>query len=133
MSVLHHALQAAAMKTWPHQRLADGGLQVEIPTVPGRTQVVTVTMATDGDGDAAAFVWSKAADLQAINDPWAMLQLNAKLTYGRVAVRGADVVVLHALFDATADLAEVGKTLFWIAKTADDIEQQTYGAYTDVL
>lgn len=133
MRVIELAAQAAAMKSWPAQQTAGGEIRIEVPTSGTRTQVVAVNMATDGDGDAAGFVWSKAADLQAVADPWALLQLNAKLTYGRAAVRGAELLVLHALHDATADLAEVGKTIYWVARAADDIEQQTYGAYTDVL
>lgn len=133
MNVIHLATNAASMKGWPSQRDMGGDLKIEIPTSAGRTQVVNVTMARDGDGDPAAFVWSKAADMSAIHDPWGMLQLNAKLTYGRVAIRGQDVLILHSMLDASADLAEVGKALFWVAKAADDLEQQSYGAYHDVL
>jgi hypothetical protein len=48
-------------------------------------------------------------------------------------LKGNDVVIVHALLDRTSDLSEVGKALYWVAKAADDIEQQTYGAYTDVM
>ena len=56
-----------------------------------------------------------------------------QLSYGRVALKGNDIIIMHSLLDRTSDLTEVGKTLFWVAKSADDLEQQTYGAYTDVL
>lgn len=133
MRVIQLALQAAAMKTWPAQQQPNGELRLEIGTTPGRTQVVTLTQAQDGDNEPVMFIWSKAGELNAIRDPWEMLRLNAQLTYGRVAVRGNDVLILHALLDATADLQEVGKAIYWVGKAADDIEQQTYGAYTDVL
>ncbi len=133
MSVIEHAAQAAAAKSWPAQQSPNGDVRVEVPTEGGRTHVVTITMSTDGDGDAAAFIWSKAADRAGVRDAWPLLQLNASLTYGRVALRGDEIVILHALYDATADLAEVGKAIYWVARAADDLEKQTYGTHTDVL
>ncbi len=133
MRVNQLALQAASMKAWPAQQQASGELRIEVGTGNARTQVVTLTSAQDGDSELAIFVWSKAGEINAIRDPWYLLRLNAQLTYGRVAVKGNDVVVLHALYDATASLQDVGKAVYWVGKAADDIEQQTYGAYTDVL
>lgn len=133
MNVISLANQVAASRSWPAQAVVGGGLRLEIPTRPGRSQVVEITMAQDGDGDPAAFVWSKAAELSAARDPLALLQLNARLTWGRVALRGQDIIVLHALPDATADFRDVGKAIYWVARAADDLEQETYGAYTDVL
>ena len=133
MNILNLAAQAAAMKNWPYRTELNGEFKIEVVTQPGRTQIVQVTMATDGDRDPVAFIWSKCADMQAKSDPWALLRLNMQLTYGRVALKGNDVVIVHALLDRTSDLSEVGKTIFWVAKAADDIEQQTYGAYTDVM
>ncbi len=132
MNVTNLAVQAAQMKGWPAQPVGTD-YQIEVPTMGARTQVVTVTYGQDADGDSVAFIWSKAGEIDAVADPWVLLQLNAQLTYGRVAIRGNDVVVLHGLFDATADLQEVGKAIYWVARAADDLEQQTYGAYTDVL
>ncbi|MBL8786816.1 MAG: hypothetical protein JNJ59_18060 [Deltaproteobacteria bacterium] len=133
MNVLNLATQAAAMKGWPSRREPNGDLRIEVVTQYGRTQVINVTMAVDGDRDPVAFIWSKAADAQTKNDPWGLLRLNMQLSYGRVALKGNDVVIMHSLLDRTSDLTEVGKTIFWVAKTADDLEQQTYGAYVDVL
>lgn len=133
MNVQNLALQAASMKGWPAQQEVNGEVRIEVITTGQRTQLVTITNATDADGDAAVFIWSKAADLSAISDPWRLLQLNTQLTYGRVAVRGQDCLVMHSLLDQTADMAEVGKSIFFVAKAADDIEQQTYGQYTDQL
>lgn len=132
-NVLNLAAQVATNARWSYANDASGGYQIEIPTRPPRTQVVHVVMATDADGDAAAFIWSKAADAGAVNDPWRMLALNAQLTYGRVALKDGELLILHSLFDQTADYHEVQKALYYVAQAADDIEQQTYGAYTDVL
>jgi hypothetical protein len=133
MNCTRLAQQAAQAKGWPARFESNGELRVEIAPYGGRTQVVTVSPAADGDGDAAAFVWSKAGETQAVTDVWGLLRLNAQLTYGRVALRGNDLVVLHALLDAPATLQEVGKTLYWVARAADDLERSLYGTMTDVL
>ena len=133
MNIMRLAAQAASMRGWPCRQEMNGDLRVEITTQPGRTQVVNLTAARDGDQEPTVFIWSKAADMAAKNDPWGLLALNMKLTWGRVALRGSELIVLHALLDRTSDLTEVGKAIFWVGKSADDIEQQTYGAYTDVL
>ncbi|MFO0745635.1 MAG: hypothetical protein U1F43_08175 [Myxococcota bacterium] len=133
MNILNLAAQAAAMKGWPNRREPSGELRIEVATQAGRTQVVTVTMASDGDREAAAFIWSKASDTSRALDPWALLRMNMQLTYGRVALKGNDIIVMHALLDRSSDLSEVGKTLYWVAKAADDLEQQTSGGYADVL
>lgn len=133
MNIFQLATQAAAMRSWPCRQEVTGELRIEVITQPGRTQVVTLTPARDGDNEPTVFIWSKGADVATKNDPWALLKLNMQLTYGRVALKGADVVILHALLDRTSDLTEVGKAIYWVAKAADDMEAQTYGAYTDVL
>src|SRR5262245_49256530 len=133
MHILNLASQAAAMKGWPFRREVNGDLRIEVATSQHRTQVVTVTMASDGDRDPCALVWSKCGEVRAETDAWALLRLNLQLGYGRVALRGQELVVLHALLDRTGDLSEVGKTVYWVGKAADDLEQGALGAYRDVL
>lgn len=133
MRVITLATQAAASKAWPARQDPGGDLKIEVGTQPGRTQVVNISIGKDGDGDPAAFIWSKACELKAVTDPLALLKLNMQLTYGRAALRGTDIVILHALFDAAADLAEVGKAIFYVAKAADELERGVYGATVDVL
>ncbi len=119
------------MKMWPARQEMNGDFRMEVVVRPGRTQVVNVSMARDPDNDVVAFVWSRAGDMNVARDPMRLLQHNAQLTYGKVAIRGADVVVVHGLLDSAANLQEVGKTIFYVAKAADELEQATYGAYTD--
>src|SRR5438045_6345754 len=107
------AASAAAAKGWPARQDSNGDLRLEIPTQAGRTQVVNVTMAKDGDGDAAAFVWSKCGEIKVARDWMTMLALNMTLTYGKVAVRGGDLLIVHALYDDGADLAGAGTPLYW--------------------
>ena len=124
--------QAAANAGWTVGEDSDG-LQVEVATTAGRTHVVYVEPGADSDGDSVAWVWSKAADSDATDDPWGLLALNAELTYGRVALKGDAIVVAHALLDGLADLDEVAKALFATASAADDLERRLYGHDVDVL
>ena len=133
MNVINLASHAAMMRGWPAQQDPSGEIRIEVPTTPGRTQLVTISMARDGDGDAAAFIWSRAGDHNAMRDPLALLRQNAQLTYGRVAVRGNDLIVLHAIHDTTAEITHVGKAIYWVAMAADEIERTTYGAQSDTL
>lgn len=129
MRTLDLAVQAATMKTWPYKREGNT-VKIEVPTTGSRTQVVNVEMGTDGDGDAAAFLWSKFADARAVSEPWSLLRKNTELTYGKVAERNSEIIILHALYDETASLADVGKAIFWIAKNADELESSIYGTDT---
>src|SRR5262249_20802743 len=100
MKVKELALQAASMRSWASRQDPDGDIRIEIPTTGGRTQVVAVSAGQDGDGDPAGFIWSKAASV-GVQDPWALLRLNAQLTYGKVAVRGNDILVVHGIHDGS--------------------------------
>ena len=133
MQTIELAFQAALMRGWPARREANGEARIEVPTEAGRTQLVVVSAARDGDGDPVAFIWSNAGDMRVAADPLAMLRYNTQLTYGRVAIRDQSVIILHALHDASASIAEVGKTLYWVARAADGLEKNTYGAYSDTL
>ncbi len=132
MNTVSYAIQAAAMRGWPAQQQPTGELRVEVGTEAGRTQLVTITMARDGDNDPAAFIWSQAGDLRAAADPAALLRYNTQLTYGRVAIRDQSVIVSHAIHDASASLVAVGKAIYWVARAADGLEKATYG-YSDTL
>ncbi len=133
MRVQTSATQAAVSKAWPARQEPGGDLKIEVATQPGRTQLVNVTMGKDADGDPAAFIWSKAGTFAAVPDLVALLRLNMQLTYGRAALRGEDIVILHALLDASADLAEVGKAVYYVAKAADELERGVDGATADAL
>ena len=132
MRVLQFANAIAVSRQWPAQYDENEDLQMEIETsgadgLGQRSQVVTVSMGRDRDGDAVGWIWSKVADVHQVDDPWGLLQLNAEITYGRIALRGDVVVVAHTLYDAMADEDEVGKALFWVAQIADELEQQIHG------
>lgn len=133
MSVTKHATDVAQMKRWASQAYANGEMRVEVALPTSRTQLVQLTPAKDADGDAVVFIWSMAGDMRAASQPAKLLELNAQLTYGRVAIHQSQVKVMHALHDSSATMAEVGKTIYYVAKAADEIEQGTYGAGSDTL
>lgn len=134
MNILNLAQQAASMKNWPVTQGAGGDLELQVDLQDGRRQTVHINPAQDGDGDQIYFIWSKAGDLDSANfDPVGLLRFNLQLIYGRVALNGDDVLIAHALYDADAQLAEVGKTIYWVARAADDLEKGSYGAYRDNL
>ena len=71
--------EAVSQQGWALGEDRDG-LQVEVPTGGGRTQVVYLEPGTDRDGDTIAWIWSKAADSEAIDDPWGLLTNNQMAT-----------------------------------------------------
>ena len=133
MRVIELASAIAVSRQWPAEYDDDEDLQIEIDTTGthgdrSRSQVVVISMGQDRDDDPVAWIWSKIADVGHVDDPWALLQLNSEITYGRIALRGDDVVLAHTLYDAMADEDEVGKAMFWVAQVADELEEQIHGA-----
>jgi len=133
MRVLTLATQAAVSKAWPARQEPGGDLKIEVGTQPGRTQLVNVTMGKDADGNDVFFIRSQAGQFAAAPDPLAPARLNRPPTYRPPAPPGDDIVILHALLDASADLAEVGKAVYYVAKAADELERGVYGATVDAL
>ncbi|MFT5432950.1 MAG: hypothetical protein ACI9OJ_003654 [Myxococcota bacterium] len=131
MNVTRLAIEAAKMRGWPHRIDYDTTAHIEVALDGGRTQLVNLTVAQDGDGDVATFLWSLAAATDAGLDPWKLLAQNMNLTYGRVAVSGTEIRIVYALNDDHATIVEVGKAIYWVARAADELEAQTYG--TDTL
>jgi hypothetical protein len=134
MNILTLAQQAATLKNWAVTQEPNGNVKIQVDLPGGRKQNVIIHSSKDGDGDTICFIWSKAAE---INNPTfdavKLLRFNLQLIYGRVALNGNDVLIIHALYDKEAQLAEVGKTLYWVARAADDLEKSNYGAYQDQL
>jgi hypothetical protein len=131
MSVVNLAASLAAVRGWPSAPEAGGGLRLEVPAPGGRTQVVTVSVERDRNGDPAAMLRSTAADLSACRDPWSLLRANSTPAFGHVAVLGGELVVLSILSDTDASPAQVARALVDVARIADDLERQLHGASTD--
>jgi hypothetical protein len=99
----------------------------------GRTQVVQVLQGQDAEQDAMVFLWSAAGDLAAaMRDPIALMRFSMKLSYGCVAIREGEVGVKHSLRMAAADELSLRKSIFYVARAADMLEAEAYGA-SDLL
>lgn len=119
--------QIAVAQGWPLRNDASG-IRVEVATQPGRTQVVQVLQGQDAEQDAMVFLWSAAGDLAAARDPIALMRFSMKLSYGCVAIREGEVGVKHSLRMAAADELSLRKSIFYVARAADMLEAEAYGA-----
>jgi len=103
------------------------GARIEVQTEYVRTQVVECTMGQDPDGRYMAYIWSRVAQVNMIQDPWYLLQLNANFAYGGLAVRGHDVLLMETQLLETADAEEIMRAVYYVAKFADELEKQIIG------
>lgn len=117
----------AVAQGWPLRSDASG-IRVEVATSAGRTQVVQVLQGQDAEQDAMVFLWSAAGDLGVARDPMALMRFSMKLSYGCVAVRDNEVGVKHSLRMAAADEPSLRKSIFYVARAADMLEAEAYGA-----
>lgn len=129
MDVTMRIQQIAAQRGWAMVRGHDGSAKVEVETEHGRSQVVHVTPGRDPDGRPLVFVWSVVCETTAIGDPYYLLRLNADLTYGALAVRDPNVILLDTQLVQTADDEELLRVIFYVGKFADDLEKQVHGGY----
>lgn len=127
MDVAMRLQHIAARRGWAMVRAQDGNLRIEVPTEPGRTQVVHITHGFDPDRRPLAFIWSVVCPTSAIGDPYYLLRLNADLPYGALAVRDPNVIVVDTQLVQSADDEELMRTVFYVGKCADDLEKQVHG------
>ena len=104
------------------------GIRVTVPLGPDRRQRVHVTFTgRDDDGHDIISFLSVCGAFDAKHAE-KLMRLNAKLTYGAFAVRtikGRDYFVVTAnQLAGTADLEEIRKLLFEVARRADGIEEK---------
>lgn len=118
----------ALAQSWPLRIDPSGALRLEIPTQPGRTQIVHVTQGQDAEQDAMLFLWSTAGDLSAARDLTALMRFSLKLSYGCVAIKDNQVGVKHSLRMAAADEVSLRKSIFYVARAADMLEAEAGGS-----
>ena len=119
--------QVASYQGWPMAQ-STNGIRYEIPTEYGRTQVVEVSQGADPDGRPMAFIVSSVCETTQVADPWYLLGLNAELAYGALALHNNQVVIIETQLIQTADAEEVMRAVYYVAKYADQLEQQVYGS-----
>jgi len=117
----------AVAQGWPLRSDASG-IRVEVGTQPGRTQVVQIIQGQDAEQDPMVFLWSTAGDVSAARDLSALMRFSMKLSYGCVAIREREVGVKHSLRMAAADELSLRKSIFYVARAADMLEAEAYGA-----
>lgn len=118
----------ALAQSWPLRIDPTGSLRLEIPTQPGRTQIVHVTQGQDAEQDAMLFLWSTAGDLSAARDLSALMRFSLKLSYGCVAIKDNLIGVKHSLRMAAADEVSLRKSIFYVARAADMLEAEADGS-----
>lgn len=128
MNVTSLLQQIAHQRGWAMVSNHDGSAKLEIPTEYGRSQVVHVTPGRDPDGRPLVFVWSVVCQTHSIGDPYYLLRLNADLTYGALAVRDPNVILVDTQLVQTADHEELMRSVFYVGKFADELEKQVHGA-----
>lgn len=114
--------------SWPLRIDPSGALRLEIPTQPGRTQIVHVMQGQDAESDPMVFLWSTAGDLAAARDLAALMRFSLKLSYGCVAIKDNQVGVKHSLRMAAADELSLRKSIFYVARAADMLEAEAGGS-----
>ena len=118
----------ALAQAWPLRIDPSGSLRLEVPTQPGRTQIVHIMQGQDAEQDAMVFLWSTAGDLAAARDLTALMRFSLKLSYGSVAIKDNQIGVKHSLRMAAADEVSLRKSIFYVARAADMLEAEAGGS-----
>lgn len=121
--------EVTAMHGWQCVTTPDNGYKIEVPTEPGRSQVVEITRAKDPDGAAIAFIWSNVTHKSNVGDPYYLLKLNAELSYGALALHGEQIILKDSQLIDTADSEEIERSVRNVAKRADALEKLVHGAH----
>ena len=118
--------QVGSYQGWPMAETHEG-IRFEIATEHGRSQIVDISQGADPDGRPMAFIWSPVCETHHVSDPWYLLGLNIELAYGAIALRDQMVIVMETQLIESADAEEVMRAIYYVAKYADQLEQQVYG------
>jgi hypothetical protein len=121
--------QIAVSQGWAMRVDANGDVLVEIPTHPGRTQVVSIHQVVDPSQETIVYLWSAAADAARVTDPWALLRHSTAMAYGSIALKDGRIGVKHTVRFAGADHVELARAIFSVAQTADRLEAEAHGGF----
>lgn len=118
--------QVSAYNNWPLVFTGQSA-RMEVPTNYGRSQVVECSIGQDYQGNPLVMFWSNIAQTAQIRDPWYLLQLNANMNYGSLAIRGTQLFMMATQLLQTADSNTVMRIISYLALQADTLEQQLVG------
>ena len=121
--------QLAVSQGWATRFDPGGDVVAEIPTRPGRTQVVTARHVADPSQEILVYLWSPAADASRVTDPWALLRHSASMPYGGVVLQDGRIGIKHTLRLAGADHVELARAIFHVALAADTLESEAHGGF----
>jgi hypothetical protein len=102
--------------------------------IPGdRRHGVTLAAGSDPDCQPLLFVWSEIGDAADLGDPWRLLELNAGLEYGALAVHEGALFLRESLRLDDLDPGIAARVLYHVAVAADELERFAYGDEADWL
>jgi len=102
--------------------------------IPGdRQHGVTLSPGSDPDCQPLLFVWSEIGDAADLGDPWRLLELNAGLEYGALAVHEGALFLRESLRLDDLDPGIAARVLYHVAVAADELERFAYGDEADLL
>lgn len=107
--------------------LTTTGARIEIRTEYNRTQVIEITFGMGPQNEQMLYLWSNIAPATQINDPWYLLQYNANLTYGGIAMRDQMLFLMDSVPVYNLEPQTLTIILTYIATTADQLEKQFVG------
>ncbi len=126
MNLYEIANRIASINSWPLRQDPNGEFRMEVPTQNGRTQVVTLAMGNDPEGDQVLYVWSVAGHISAARDLAAVMRFSVRLTYGCTAIKDDNVIVKHTVRVIGSDDNTFRKAVFFVARAADLLESEAY-------
>ncbi|PRQ02740.1 hypothetical protein ENSA5_20920 [Enhygromyxa salina] len=127
MNLIDIINRIATRQRWPLRQDQNGEIRVEVTLDAGRTQVVTLALGNDPEGDAVAYVWSVAGHISVARDLAAVMRYSVRLSYGCTAIKDDEVIVKHSLRVAGSDDNSFRKAMFFVARAADTLEAEAYG------
>lgn len=126
--------KVANQKGWTLLYLKDDdAYRLQVATPGDRRQDVFIAFRQDDAKLWVATMWSVVADVDDFNlsDPLELLRFNWRQVWGHLAVRGAEVVLVHNQIVDEAGWNEVARVVEAIALASDGIEAMIYGEQDD--
>jgi hypothetical protein len=118
---------------WEVEQLGRESWSVRI-TIPGdRRHWVTLSAGSDPDCQPLLFIWSEIGEAADLGDPWKLLELNAGLEYGALAVHEGGLFLRESVRLDGLDPGSAARVLYHVAVAADELERFAYGDESDLL
>lgn len=132
MGLQNFVTQISNMRGWPHRQMGPGhfGIEVMLPATR-RSQVVHAMLGQDPDNVEMVYFWSDVCPMSHAGDPWMLLQESTQVSYGCYAVKDGNVIVKTSRVAEYLDAEEMLRVIFYVGRTADEMEQRLLGVHYD--